>query len=51
MTRDELLAALWELAGEGDYERGHARADSLLLEFINDHDVTEAYDKIGKWYA
>lgn len=29
---------------------GHVKADRLLLEYINDSKVTEAFDDIDKWY-
>lgn len=52
MTRDELLAALRKLQGEGgDREANHEEADAALLEFINDKEITEAFDAIEKWYA
>lgn len=35
----------------GDIEDDHADADRLLLDYINDLGVTEAYDAIDKWYA
>jgi len=34
-----------------DPETDHYRADTLLLDFIRDKEVTELYDKIKKWYA
>jgi hypothetical protein len=50
MSRDELLDALRELRG-GDPEGGHAEADRLLLRFIGDDEITEAFEAIEKWYA
>ena len=38
-------------SGDGDYESHHAKADELLLGYINDEKVTEAFNKIKKWYA
>ena len=29
----------------------HIRADELLLEYINDQEVTDLFNKIEKWYA
>jgi hypothetical protein len=51
VSRDELLAELRKLTKGGDEEINHCRADSLLLEFIDDPEVTEAFDAIDKWYA
>ena len=38
-------------SGDEDYESHHAEADELLLDYINDEKVTEAFNKIKKWYA
>jgi hypothetical protein len=51
MTKDDLIAKLKECALMGDEERAHSNADDLLLEYINDPAVTEAFDSIDKWYA
>jgi len=34
-----------------DTEQGHEDADSILLEFINDEEVSKLYGEIKKWYA
>lgn len=34
-----------------DRERAHSEADQLLLAYINDIDVSVAYNNIKKWYA
>ena len=54
MTKPELLKRLDDLYKGGYYdpEEAHIKADQLLLEFINDKEVTKAYDRIDiKWYA
>ena len=51
MDRQELIKKLNEWADSTDYEIAHRFADELLLEFINDKEISEAYDSIGKWYA
>ena len=51
MDKQELLAALKEFAALGDTEAQHGYADDALLKFINDSEITEAYNKIDKWYA
>lgn len=52
MTRDELLESLRELAKEErDCESSHSAADEALLAFINDEEVTKAFESIRKWYS
>lgn len=52
----KLVNELEKLANESitsgaDIEELHMQADSLLLEYINNNDVTTAFNKINKWYA
>lgn len=51
MTKQELISELVELQSgkDEDIEMTHARADELLLGFINDPDVIRAYREIPKW--
>lgn len=53
MTKDELLKALRKCIKESkiDEECAHERADGLLLQYINDADVSKAFAAIDKWYA
>lgn len=56
MTRDELLAGLRaldekDLRGDADPESDHGMADQMLLAFIDDPEVTAAFDAIRKWYS
>jgi hypothetical protein len=51
LTIDELIKQLKALQGEFDKEGSHKQADQLLLEFIDDPRVTEAFEDIDKWYA
>lgn len=53
MSIEELIAALLNIVSSGDFdtEEGHDEADGLLLKYINDQRVTDAYDDIPKWYA
>lgn len=56
MNKLELIEKFRQLAdslisGLGDEEVGHKEADNLLLEYINDHDITEAFNRIPKWYS
>lgn len=50
MTKEELIEKLSELNGE-DPELDHIQADNLLLEYINDVEISKAFTKIDKWYA
>ena len=62
MEKEELLKKLNELIDkseiyacgqfetEGDPSDWHIEADMYLLEFINDTEITEAFNKIEKWY-
>lgn len=34
-----------------DLEENHIDADNLLLRFINNKEVSRAYNSIKKWYA
>lgn len=47
----ELVRILEELTASTDVEVAHARADDALIAYINDPDVTAAYDRIQGWYA
>ena len=51
--KEALVNALKEVdrRSDGDFEGDHVDADDLLVGYINDQDVSDAYRKIGKWYA
>lgn len=56
MTKKVLIERLKAIAerqkmGHKDEERDHGDADMLLLSYINDKGVQEAYDSIEMWYA
>lgn len=34
-----------------DAEKGHMEADQLLLQYINNPEVTEAFNDLEKWYS
>ncbi len=51
MTKQQLLEELEELQKESDFEYAHEIADKLLIEYINDQEIADAFDSIGKWYA
>ena len=50
MSRDELLAIARNDCG-GDYERAHAALDDAMLAFIDDAELTEAYNAMPRWCA
>jgi hypothetical protein len=51
MTKEELIKILNDNSGPGDHEGQHANCDEALLTYINDVEVTEAFNKGTKWYA
>jgi hypothetical protein len=51
MTKQDLLIRLKELQGYSDLEDAHIHADSALLEYIGDDEITKAFRDIEKWYA
>lgn len=51
LKRDDLIKILEDLAKDDDYEATHALADWALVKYINDNEIEELYDNIGKWYA
>ena len=51
MTKKEaLLKRLNELAKEKDAEKAHGEAEALLLAYIWDKEIIDAYCKIKRWY-
>ena len=54
MTKEELIQKLTAIATDfrsSDPERDHQEADDLLLSYINDDEVTQAFERIEKYYA
>jgi hypothetical protein len=56
MTRQELIDGLQAIyqRQQRDYfdpETDHAEADQLLLDFIDEPIVNDAFDAIEKWYV
>lgn len=50
--RTNLLRELRKLQGEDrDSEACHQQADDLLLEYIGDREITEAFKAIERWYS
>lgn len=51
ISRKELIEKLNKLNAFDDIETNHIQADSLLLEYINDFEIAEAFEKLHKWYS
>ena len=51
MTKEDLILALVDLSDDNDIERVHVHADQLLLDYINDHEISIAFFAIKKWNA
>jgi len=51
MTKEQLIEKLKSLIDNRDIEGAHVTADNLLLEYINDKEVSDAFHNIEKWYA
>ena len=51
VDKKELVKRLILECNTGDAEIDHCKADNLLLEYINDYDVSEEFNNIEKWYA
>lgn len=50
LTKEKLLQELKELEN-ADSEFAHGEADRLLVRYIGDPDIKEAYEKVPRWYA
>ena len=53
MEKEVLLKELKSLSRSqcDDFETTHYRADKLLIQYINDKEIEEAYNNVGKWYS
>jgi len=51
MTKVELIKKLKALQIDTDPESAHSEADDLLLEYINDQDISKEFNDIHKWYS
>ena len=51
ITKIKLIENLKELKKSNDEESAHIEADNLLLEYINEDEITQAFKDIDKWYA
>lgn len=53
MSKQELIDKLKGLMDKHDNDRetAHIAADELLLDWINDSEIREAYNSFEKWHA
>lgn len=52
MTKQELIEKLKLLSiDQEDPSEEHEKADELLLEYIGDKQVRDAFEAIERWYA
>lgn len=51
LTKKQLLRKLEKCAKDYDIESAHCDADALLVDYLDDDEIREAYNKIEKWYA
>lgn len=49
--RHDLLTQLRALQGIQDAEYAHTEADELLLSYIDDPEVTAAFEATPRWYS
>lgn len=50
LTKEELLRRLEALKGM-DPEVEHQQADGLLLRYLNDAEIADAFSRVERWYA
>lgn len=50
MSKDEIIVELEKLAKLGDAGEAHFKADELLLKFINDAEITKAFEAIHMYW-
>lgn len=52
MNKEELIKKIKFIRDNGnDPETDHCNLDDLLLEYINNKEVTELFNSIRKWYS
>ena len=51
INKEELIKKLKKLNNNNNQEENHIKADQLLLKYIGDKDIEDAFNKIDKWYA
>lgn len=50
-AKQTLIDKLEALQSHDCTEEAHVIADDLLVEYIGDSEIAQAYEAIGKWYA
>ncbi len=53
MTKLELIGKLRtiRILHEDNPEMAHIEADKVILQYIDDDDITHEYDEVEKWYS
>jgi hypothetical protein len=51
INKEQLLGLLKDCKEDLDVENNHRKADDALLAFINDVEVTQAFEDIERWYS
>ena len=53
IDKEKLIKELKKLSKNvcGDFEYTHFKADELLIDYIKDKEIKEAFDNVGKWYS
>jgi hypothetical protein len=51
ISKKQLLELLSILSNSDDPEDAHQDADELLLRFIDDDEIRDAFKSITRWYA
>uniref|UniRef100_A0A6M3JFH5 Uncharacterized protein n=2 Tax=viral metagenome TaxID=1070528 RepID=A0A6M3JFH5_9ZZZZ len=51
MNKEELIKELERISRSGDAVSEHIMGDKLLLRYINDKDIADAFEELEKWYG
>ena len=51
ISREEVIERLLALQASSDHEQAHIEADHLLLRYISDDTLTDAYMSLTRWYT
>lgn len=51
VKRNRLLMDLSKLHGSKDPEAAHREADDLIIGYLQDKEIAEAYRLVPKWYV
>ena len=51
MTKEELITILRSNAQTEDTASAHVVVDNALIDYINDPEITAAYQAVKKWYS